>query len=72
MRDFLDKIALRGCLCSMLVAAEDFRSKKPVWFDVEIETGLVAKCLNTASAERKTRGGKNNQPNSAALPRAEV
>jgi hypothetical protein len=51
MRDFLDKIALRGCLCSILVAAEDFRSKKPVWFDVEIETGLVAKCLKTAAAE---------------------
>jgi hypothetical protein len=35
----------------MLVAAEDFRSKKPVWFDVEIETGLVAKCSKTAAAE---------------------
>ena len=51
MRDFLDKIALRGCLCSMLVAAEDFRNKKRVWFDVEIETGLVVKILKIAAAE---------------------
>ena len=66
------KTGLRGCLCSMLVAAEDFRSKKRVWFDVEIETGLVVKILKIAAAERKSRGGKNKQPKSAAAPRAEV
>ena len=55
----------------MLVAAEDFRSKKPVWFDVVIETGLVVKILKIAAAERKSRGSKK-KPNSAAVPRAEV
>jgi hypothetical protein len=42
----------------MLVAAEDFRSKKPVWFDVEDRNWFVGKMFENCLCGEEKQGGK--------------